>query len=125
MTNEELYLNSHMSRENHFRVPEGYFDQLTADVMAKLPEREAPVELKPVAKRVFLRPLLAAASVALVALVAVGVYFNRNAMPTDGGEQMAVVSSTSTIMPDSYIDEAADYVMMDHNDIYACLTSDY
>ena len=26
---------------------------------------------------------------------------------------------------DSYIDEAADYLMMDHQDIYACLTSEY
>ncbi len=122
MTNEELYLNSRMSRENHFRVPEGYFDKLTADVMARLPERETVVELKPAAKRVFLRPLLAAASVALVAAIAVGVYFNRSAKPAEDEEQMAAVS---TVMPDSYIDDAADYMMMDHQDIYACLTSDY
>ena len=122
MTNEELYLNSRMSRENHFRVPEGYFDKLTADVMARLPERETVVELKPAAKRVFLRPLLAAASVALVAAIAVGVYFNRSAMPAEDEEQLAAVS---TVMPDSYFDDAADYVMMDHKDIYACLTSDY
>lgn len=122
MTNEEKYLNSRMSRENHFRVPDGYFDQLTADVMSRLPECESVVELKPVAKRVFLRPLLAAASVVVVALVAVGVYFNRNAASPEGEEQMATVS---TIVSDSYIDDAADYMMMDHQDIYACLTSDY
>lgn len=122
MTKEEIYLNSHLSRENHFRVPEGYFDRLTADVMARLPERETVEESKPAAKRVFLRPLLAAASVACVAMIAVGVYFNRNAMSADGEEQMAAVS---TVMPDSYIDDAADYVMIDQTDIYACLTSDY
>jgi hypothetical protein len=122
MTNEELYLNSRMSRENHFRVPEGYFDQLTADIMARLPERETTVELKPAAKRVFLRPLLAAASVACVALIAVGVYFNRNAAVVDADEQVAAVS---TVMSDSYIDDAADYMMMDHKDIYAYISSDY
>lgn len=122
MTNEELYLNSHLSSENHFRVPEGYFDQLTADIMARLPERETTVELKPAAKRVFLRPLLAAASVACVALIAVGVYFNRNAAVVDADEQVAAVS---TIMSDSYIDDAADYMMMDHKDIYAYISSDY
>jgi hypothetical protein len=122
MTNEELYLNSHLSRENHFRVPEGYFDQLTADIMARLPERETTVELKPAAKRVFLRPLLAAASVACVALIAVGVYFNRNAAVVDADEQVAAVS---TVMSDSYIDDAADYMMMDHKDIYAYISSDY
>ena len=122
MTNEELYLNSHLSHENHFRVPEGYFDQLTADIMARLPERETTVELKPAAKRVFLRPLLAAASVACVALIAVGVYFNRNAAVVDADEQVAAVS---TVMSDSYIDDAADYMMMDHKDIYAYISSDY
>lgn len=122
MTNEELYLNSHLSRENHFRVPKGYFDQLTADIMARLPERETTVELKPAAKRVFLRPLLAAASVACVALIAVGVYFNRNAAVVDADEQVAAVS---TVMSDSYIDDAADYMMMDHKDIYAYISSDY
>ncbi len=122
MTNEELYLNSRMSRENHFRVPDGYFDQLTADVMARLPERETTVELKPAAKRVFLRPLLAAASVACVALIAVGVYFNRHAMSPDSEEQVAVAETT---LSDSFIDDAADYVMMDHQDIYAYLASDY
>lgn len=116
MTNEELYLNSRMSRENHFRVPDGYFDQLTANVMARLPEKSKP------AKRVFLRPLLAAASVACVALIAVGVYFNRSAMPVDTEEQVAAATVT---LSDSYIDDAADYVMMDHNDIYAYLASDY
>lgn len=122
MTNEELYLNSRMSRENHFRVPDGYFDQLTADVMSRLPEHESVIELKPTAKRVFLRPLLAAASVVVVALVAVGVYFNRNVASPESEEKMATVSP---VMSDSYIDEAADYMMMDHQDIYACLTSDY
>ena len=122
MTNEELYLNSHLSRENHFRVPEGYFDQLTADIMARLPERETTVELKRAAKHVFLRPLLAAASVACVALIAVGVYFNRNAAVVDADEQVAAVS---TVMSDSYIDDAADYMMMDHKDIYAYISSDY
>ena len=117
MTNEELYLNSHMSRENHFRVPDGYFDQLTADVMARLPEKSKP------AKRVFLRPLLAAASVACVALIAVGVYFNRSNMSVETEEQVAAV--TVAPLSESYIDDAADYVMMDHKDIYAYLASDY
>jgi len=28
-------------------------------------------------------------------------------------------------MTDEYFDEAADYVMLDNQDIYACLSSDY
>lgn len=113
MTNEENYLNSRLSRETPFRVPEGYFDRLTGEVMAKLPEK------KP-ARRFMLRPWLAAASIACVAIAGVGLYFNRQAaVPAEEPQTAAVVLS------DSYIDEAADYAMMDHQDIYACLTSDY
>ena len=43
---KEDYLLSKCGRENPFKVPEGYFDQFTDDLMAKLPERtfdeEAP-----------------------------------------------------------------------------------
>lgn len=123
MTNEELYLNSHMSRENHFRVPDGYFEQLTGDVMSRLPEQSEQTEQSKPAKRIFLRPLLAAASVACVALIAVGVYFNRSAMPTDTAEEQ--MAATNVTLSDSFIDDAADYVMMDHKDIYAYLASDY
>ena len=116
MTNEESYLNSKMSRENHFRVPDGYFDQLTSSVMSRLPADQQ----KP-ARSFVLRPLLYAAAIACIALVCVGVYFNRNVQPMETEPQ---VTASATIS-DSYIDEAADYMMMDHQDIYACLTSDY
>lgn len=124
MTNEELYLKSRITNENPFRVPEGYFDRLTADVMARLPEcqSENPSERKR-ARRVLLRPLLAAASVAVVALIGTLVYFNRLAPSNTVDQQVATVSTVG--VGDSYIDEAADYLMMDHQDIYACLTSDY
>ena len=123
MTNEELYRNSRMSRENHFRVPDGYFEQLTADVMSRLPELPEQTEQRKSAKHVSLRPLLAAASVACVALIAVGVYFNRSALSTDAAEEQ--IAATNVTLSDSYIDDAADYVMMDHTDIYAYLASDY
>lgn len=125
MTNEELYLESRITNENPFRVPEGYFDQLTADVMARLPERqsESPMVSVP-ARRVQLRhSWLAAASIAVVALVGTLVYFNRLNPADTADKQVAAVSSAT--VNDSYIDEAADYLMMDHQDIYACLTSEY
>ena len=124
MTNEELYLKSRITNENPFRVPEGYFDRLTADVMARLPERQSenPVENKPALRVQLRRSWLAAASVAVVALVGTLVYFNR-LNPADTADKQ--VAAMSAPVSDSYIDEAADYLMMDHQDIYACLTSDY
>ena len=124
MTNEELYLKNRITNENPFRVPEGYFDRLTADVMARLPERQSenPKEEKTARRIQLRRSWLAAASVAVVAIVGTLVYFNRLNPADTADKQVAAVAAP---VSDSYIDEAADYLMIDHQDIYACLTSEY
>ena len=124
MTNEELYLKTRITNENPFRVPEGYFDRLTADVMARLPERQSenPKEEKTARRIQLRRSWLAAASVAVVAIVGTLVYFNRLNPADTADKQVAAVAAP---VSDSYIDEAADYLMIDHQDIYACLTSEY
>lgn len=38
--NDELYLKQKVGNRNPFRVPEGYFEQLTEQVMNNLPEVE-------------------------------------------------------------------------------------
>ena len=124
MTNEELYLKSRITNDNPFRVPEGYFDRLTADVMARLPERQSenPKEEKTARRIQLRRSWLAAASVAVVAIVGTLVYFNKLNPADTADKQVAAVAAP---VSDSYIDEAADYLMIDHQDIYACLTSEY
>ena len=124
MTNEELYLKNRITNENPFRVPEGYFDRLTADVMARLPERQSenPTEVKTARRIQLRRSWLAAASVAVVAIVGTLVYFNKLNPADTADKQVAAVAAP---VSDSYIDEAADYLMIDHQDIDACLTSEY
>ena len=39
---EEDYILRKVGTENSFRVPEGYFEGLTSDIMNKLPEKEKP-----------------------------------------------------------------------------------
>ena len=128
MTQEEIYLNSRMKRENHFRVPDGYFDQLTASVMSRLPEQEQqeqqPKQLRSYPRTTvpsYHRILLYAAAVVAVTIVCVSVYFNRYVAPREAEQPVTAAATVS----DSYIDEAADFIMMDQQDIYACLTSDY
>ena len=124
MTNEELYLKNRITNDNPFRVPEGYFDRLTADVMARLPERQSenPKEEKTARRIQLRRSWLAAASVAVIAIVGTLVYFNKLNPADTADKQVAAVAAP---VSDSYIDEAADYLMIDHQDIYACLTSEY
>ena len=115
MTNEELYLRERVGQKNPFRTPEGYFDQFTANIMAQLPERQ-PMESKPVAKKVAM-PIrhwfYAAACVAALVVTAVTFHFHEVDAPQ---QQMAVT--------DSYIDEAADYAMLDNMDIYQLLAEE-
>ena len=108
---EEKYLNERMSKQNPFRVPEGYFDDFATQVMAKLPERESqPV----VAKRVsFLRPWMAVAASLVVAIFSVAVYFTHV-----GGQQEQPQQASATVS-DAYMDAAADYAMIDNTEIYA------
>ena len=115
MMKEELYIRSRMGDKNPFRVPEGYFDSFAAGIMEKLPEQE-----KPVRKSLIIRlgPLMYAAACLMVAIFTVAVYFSDS----DAASPEVATVTTPT---ESYVDDAADYLMADNMDIYACLASEY
>ena len=119
MTNEEKYLKERVGQENPFRTPEGYFDQFTANIMAQLPDKAPRVDAEsqqPVAKKVampFRHWFYAAACVAALVVTAVTFHFHE----VDAPQQQMAVS-------ESYIDEAADYAMLDNMDIYQLLAEE-
>ncbi len=121
MTIEEQYLLEKVGRSNPFRTPDGYFEQFAAKMTAQLPEQPQHTQkAKPVllekARRVALRPwLYAAACVAAVAVLGLTFLFNQ---PETAQPQPAIAQSVDN----TFIDEAADYVMIDNMDIYACLS---
>ena len=119
--NEEEYLNSKLGKRNPFTVPEGYFEQLTAQVMEQLPEK------KPAKKAVIkqLRPWLYAAACICVAVFTAGVFFSNKTDNAKEIKQMASVEQVhNNYYSDNYIDEEADYAMVDNQEIYACLLAD-
>ncbi|MBR1547567.1 MAG: hypothetical protein IJ637_02430 [Prevotella sp.] len=108
MNYEETYIREKIGQKNPFTVPKGYFDQLTSQVMSQLPEKNNHV-----ARRISLRPILmAAASVAAVLVIGLTVFFQQQ---SSDEQALAAVDS-------SYIDDAADYAMLDNMEIYACLS---
>jgi hypothetical protein len=114
MKNEELYIKSRMGNTNPFVVPDGYFDNLAAEVMNKLPEQpHRGLLLK-------MRPWMLAAACFVAVLFTATLYL----MVPESANQ-SQMASTSIVSNDSYFDDAADYVMADNIDIYACLASDY
>ena len=102
MIEEEKHLRETVGTRNAFRVPEGYFEQFTAQVMEQLPEQQK-------ARTTMLRPWLYAAACSVVAvLMGVTYYWHQN--------------TADDMMADSnYYEEVADYAMIDNIDIYACL----
>jgi hypothetical protein len=102
MIEEEKHLRETVGTRNAFRVPEGYFEQFTAQVMEQLPEQQK-------ARTTMLRPWLYAAACSVVAmLMGVTYYFHQD-------------TSDDMMADSSYYEEAADYAMIDNIDIYACL----
>jgi hypothetical protein len=125
---EEKYLIEKVGRENPFRVPEGYFDTLSSQIMAKVEaEGVAPRDIKTGkekrAKTVWLRPVLYAAASVCALFISVVAYQSHTDQGVAAPAQNVVANNQ--MMMDNYFDEAADYVMLDNQDIYACLSSDY
>ena len=106
---EEKYLKERMTKQNPFQVPEGYFDSFADQVMATLPERRQR------AKRVMLRLWASAAACLVVAICSVAIYFSK----ISSNDMMEV--SQVAVISDAYMDDAADYAMIDNTEIYACL----
>lgn len=122
MHNEDKELREMFGQQNPFRVPEGYFDTLTERVMSNLPDRK-PQEARK-SKLVALRPWLYAAACVVVLVVMSVVWLFRQQPDTPQVAVASSVSATST-SDSSYMDEAADYVMLDNAEIYACLSDNY
>jgi len=125
---EEKNLIEKVGKENPFRVPEGYFDTLASQIMAKV-EAEG-VEARDIktgkekrAKVVWLRPVLYAAASVCALFVSVVAYQSYSEQGVAAPTQNVVANNQ--VMMDEYFEEAADYVMLDNQDIYACLSSDY
>ena len=118
--NEQDYITALSRQENPFRVPDGYFDHLADQVLAALPAEE-----KPTARQVWMkrwRPVLYAAACTCFALFTATLYFLPGSH--SNAAQQAQVEAVQKNVVDSYVDDAADYAMVDNQDIYACLTSE-
>lgn len=125
MMKEEQILRERFGVENHFTVPDGYFDTFADQLMQQLPEREVPlVRLSPW-RRLPLRRIAAAAAV--VACMAMGALYVTQRPSGTAHEQVAKTenheAADETVGTTEYgtIDEMLDYTMTDNQEIYASL----
>lgn len=141
MESDEKYLERKFGRQNHFAVPEGYLQNLTASVMAnvgKQPECDASENetalteivtantrvalMQPWWHRTRVRIAAAAACLLLAGGTAFYTYSVHHAEPACNIAVSAPSHNVEADVSTSY-NEIADYTMLDNDDIYSLLAS--
>lgn len=106
---------------NAFKVPEGYFENLTSEVMDKLPEHKQPAfEVKEPTRWDRLKPLFYMAAMFIGAALIIRVA-TLNYKP-DTVEMAAVETIEADSDADEYIDAVLEGSMMDDYSLYVFLT---
>lgn len=115
---EEENLRKRLGEENPFRVPEGYFDRMAAEVMERLPAKKTPEE-QPVSMWVRLKPLLymAAMFVGAALIIRVASSDHKSIAPVQG----AAKDADTELVSDEMLDVALNRAMMDGYSLYVYL----
>ena len=119
---EEDILLKKLGKENSFKVPEGYFENLTSEVMNKLPEKEkVTLKEEPVSTWTRLKPLLYMAAMFIGAALIIRVAStDHKSVSTDDVAVTEVVDTE--VISDEMIDVALDRAMLDDYSLYVYLS---
>lgn len=119
MQKEDIKIRNQFGTENHFQVPEGYFDNLAASVMQHIPDDQAKIikMQTPAWRRHIVAISAAAASVA----AAVCLVFALESNPAHSPSHLAAQHTTMQ-QDNSNIDAMVNYTMLDNDDMYAYMS---
>jgi hypothetical protein len=118
---EEDILLKKLGKENSFKVPDGYFENLTSEVMNKLPEKEKVVfKEESVSTWTRLKPLLYMAAMFVGAALIIRVASSDRKSVAD--IDVAVTEIETEVISDEMIDMALDRAMLDDYSLYVYLS---
>lgn len=118
---EEDTLLKKLGKENSFKVPEGYFENFTSEVMNKLPEKEkVTFKEEEVGTWTRLKPLLYMAAMFVGAALIIRVA-STDHKPA-AADQVALTEAETEVMSDEMLDMALDRAMMDDYSLYVYLS---
>ena len=116
---EEDILLKKLGKEDSFKVPDGYFENLTSEVMNKLPEKEKVVfKEEPVSTWTRLKPLLYMAAMFVGAALIIRVASSDH-KPAAVDE---VAEVDTEVVSDEMLDVALDRAMLDDYSLYVYLS---
>lgn len=127
---EETDLKKRIGKDNPFRVPEGYFENLTEQIMDKLPETDNTKEEKEISLWEKIKPWVYMTAMFCGMMFGLKVMMGDKSMESQNATEgisiasndNAVQEDDSGILPDEYIDPIVDQVMMDDYTLYMYLT---
>ena len=136
MNNKEDIISRKAGRENHFRVPEGYFENFTERMMAQLPNSQADSNAEDMTttsthsaarktttvRKLWKRVAAVAACVAVIGIGTTAYLAQQDNKPA--ADEMANTTTTEEQYYDDYVDEVADFAMLDNTDIIACMSEE-
>lgn len=118
---EEDILLKKLGKENSFKVPDGYFENLTSEVMNKLPEKEkVAFKEEPVSTWTRLKPLLYMAAMFVGAALIIRVASSDRKSVAD--IDVAATEIETEVISDEMIDMALDRAMLDDYSLYVYLS---
>ena len=127
---EEIALQQQFGKQNPFSVPDGYFEELAAKVMAQLPEEGSTEMAQParsgrraVVHHMLRRYAVAASIVGVIVGAAVWFMQPRQNVAAQHFSATSVKAPVATVTEDNF-EQMADYAMIDNQDIYSYL-ADY
>ena len=119
MNTEAKDILKHCKDNNPFVVPEGYFDTITARVMANIPAEETKViSIAPVKKFYWKGWAGMAAACIAGTIICVNVFNNKTDNSTQPLISNAQTASYEETYDDVYQQEVLNYAMVDYNDVY-------
>lgn len=122
---EEKILHTMFGKENHFSVPEGYFDTFAEKIMEQLPDSDARIiEMRAESwwHRMPLRKIAAAMSA--IAVLSGGAMLYKNHTPQASMANTLVEHQQTESSDYGTFEQMADYTMLDNQDIYTSLVAE-
>jgi len=117
---EEDYIFKKVGKDNSFHVPDGYFENLTLEVMNKLPERrKIAIGRKEPTRWERMKPWVYMAAMFIGAALIIRVASTRGS--TDSAQAVADKNDTE-VVSDEYLSTVLDNSMMDDYSLYVYLT---
>lgn len=118
---EDTELKNRLGKENPFKVPEGYFENVIPEIMKQLPEiEEQGQEEVTLWERV--KPWVYMVAMFCGLMFSVRVMMMDNSAQTDNNIASVSMNDTLQNIPDEYIEPILDQAMMDDYTLYMYLT---